>query len=237
MLKINSLEKSFGKKKVLDGVSFEIEKGKITGFLGPNGAGKTTTINILLGLIQKDGGRIELNGKEIQDTKDLKFFLRIGALLEFPSFYSYLTARENLRLLSLIDHSDINKRKIDDLLNMLDLEKEKDFPVKTFSFGMKQKLAIAHAFLNEPELLILDEPFNGLDPNSTDHLNKILKDYAKKSGTVFISSHILSEVENICDRVILVNKGKVILREDLIALTSQNTLKEIYLKLTKNENC
>ena len=236
MLRIDRLNKSFGKKRVLDDASFDVEKGKITGFLGPNGAGKTTTINILLGLIRKDGGRIELNGKEIQETKDLKFFIRIGALLEFPSFYAHLTARENLRLLSLIDHSDINERKIDDLLDMADLQKEKDFPIKTFSFGMKQKLAIAHAFLNEPELLILDEPFNGLDPNSTDHLNKILKDYVKKSGTIFISSHILSEVEDLCDWVILINKGKIILKEDLKLLTSQNTLKEIYLKLTGNES-
>lgn len=236
MLRIDRLNKSFGKKTVLDDASFDVEKGKITGFLGPNGAGKTTTINILLGLIRKDGGRIELNGKEIQETKDLKFFIRIGALLEFPSFYAHLTARENLRLLSLIDHSDINERKIDDLLDMADLQKEKDFPIKTFSFGMKQKLAIAHAFLNEPELLILDEPFNGLDPNSTDHLNKILKDYVKKSGTIFISSHILSEVEDLSDWVILINKGKIILKEDLKLLTSQNTLKEIYLKLTGNEN-
>jgi len=236
MLKIDGLHKSFGKKKAVDDASFEIEKGKITGFLGPNGAGKTTTINILLGLIRRDGGRIELDGREIQETKDLKFLLRIGSILELPSFYSHLTARENLRLLSLVGHSEINQGKIENLLNMVDLQEEKDDPLKTFSFGMKQKLAIAHALLNEPELLILDEPFNGLDPNSIDHLNKILKDYTKNNGTIFISSHILSEVEDLCEQIVLINKGRIILKEDLKSLTSQNTLKEIYLRLTADES-
>jgi ABC-2 type transport system ATP-binding protein len=236
MLKIDRLNKSFGKKKALDDASFEIEKGKITGFLGPNGAGKTTTINILLGLIRKDGGRIELDGREIQETRGLRFLLRIGSILELPSFYPHLTARENLRLLSLVDHSEINQGKIENLLNMVDLQGEKDDRLKTFSLGMKQKLAVAHALLNEPELLILDEPFNGLDPNSTDHLSKILKDYTKNNGTIFISSHILSEVEDLCDRIVLINKGKIILKEDLKSLTFQNTLKEIYLRLTTNES-
>jgi len=236
MLKIDGLHKSFGKKKAVDDASFEIEKGKITGFLGPNGAGKTTTINILLGLIRRDGGCIELDGREIQETKDLKFLLRIGSILELPSFYPHLTARENLRLLSLVGHSEINEGKIENLLNMVDLQEEKDDPIKTFSFGMKQKLAIAHALLNEPELLILDEPFNGLDPNSIDHLNKILKDYTKNNGTIFISSHILSEVEDLCERIVLINKGRIILKEELKSLTSQNTLKEIYLRLTADES-
>jgi ABC-2 type transport system ATP-binding protein len=236
MLRVGNLSKSFGKKKVLENISFDIQKGKITGFLGPNGAGKTTTIRVLLGLIKKDRGAIELNGREIGDTKDLKFAVRIGSLMEFPSFYLNLTAKDNLEIISLLDDYERGEKGINDLLNCVGLEKEKDGLVKTFSFGMKQKLAIANALLNEPELLILDEPFNGLDPNSTDDLSGILKEFAKNKGTIFVSSHILSEVENLCDRIILINKGKIILRGELKSLTGQNSLKEIYLKLTRNEN-
>ncbi len=235
LLSIRDLSKSFGKRKVLDNISFNIRRGKITGFLGPNGAGKTTTIKLLLGLIKKDKGQIELNGKEIQDAKNLKFNITIGALLEFPSFYSNLTARENLKILALSDNYQIDEKRIDYLLNLVDLKYDKNRKIKTFSFGMKQKFAISDALLNDPELLILDEPFTGLDPNSMDSLNKILKNFVKNNGTIFVSSHILSEVEDLCDWIVLINKGKVILKGELKSLISQKSLKEIYLKSTKNE--
>jgi len=235
LLRVKNLSKSFGRRNVLDKISFDIQKGKIIGFLGPNGAGKTTAIKCLLGLIKKDTGQIELNGKEIQDTKDLKFNVRIGALMEFPSFYSNLTAKENLKLLSLMDNYRINEQGIDYLLNLVDLKNDKDRKIKAFSFGMKQRLAIADALLSDPDLLILDEPFNGLDPNSMDNLNRILKDYVRDKGTVFVSSHILSEVESLCDWIILINKGKIILKGELKSIISQKSLKEIYLKLTKDE--
>jgi len=210
--------------------------GKITGFLGPNGGGKTTTIKILLGLINRDMGQIELNGKEIQDVKNLKFKITIGALMESPSFFSNLTSRENLKILSLSDNYQTDEKRIDHLLNLVELKHAKDRKIKTFSFGMKQKLAIADALLNDPELLILDEPFNGLDPNSMDILNQILKNYVREKGTVFISSHILSEVEDLCDWIILLNKGKIIHKGVLKSLISQKSLKEMYLRLTKDEN-
>jgi len=236
LLSIINLSKNFGRKKALDNVSFDIQRGKITGFLGPNGAGKTTTIKILLGLIKRDTGRIELNRQDIQDAEDLKFRISLGSTMEFPSFYSNLKARENLTLLSLMDSYKVNEERIDYLLNLVGLENDKDRPIKTFSFGMKQKLAIAAALLNDPELLILDEPFTGLDPNSMDDLNQILKNYVKNRGTVFLSSHILSEVESLCDWIILINKGEIIHRGELKSLTIQKSLKEMYLKLTKNEN-
>ena len=236
LLTIRNLSKSFGKRKVLDNVSFDIRRGKITGFLGSNGAGKTTAIKILTGLIKKDTGQIELNGKEIQDAKNLKFNLTIGALMEFPSFYSHLTAKENLKLLSLMDNPKKDEERLDYLLNLVDLKHDKNRKIKTFSFGMKQKFAISDALLNDPELLILDEPFTGLDPNSMDSLNKILKNFVKNNGTIFISSHILSEVEDLCDWIILINEGKIILKGELKSLISQKSLKEIYLKLTQDEN-
>ncbi len=236
LLRIKNLSKSFGGLKVLDDISFDVLRGKITGFLGPNGAGKTTTIKILLGLINRDMGQIELNGKEIQDVKNLKFKITIGALMEFPSFFSHLTSRENLKILSLSDNYQTDEKRIDHLLNLVELKHAKDRKIKTFSFGMKQKLAIADAFLNDPELLILDEPFNGLDPNSMDILNQILKNYVREKGTVFISSHILSEVEDLCDWIILLNKRKIIYKGVLKSLISQKSLKEMYLKLTKDEN-
>jgi ABC-type multidrug transport system ATPase subunit len=236
LLSIRDISKSFGRRKILDNISFDIQKGKITGFLGPNGAGKTTTIKLLLGLIKKDTGQIELNGKEIQDVKNLRFNIIIGSLMEFPSFYSNLTARENLKILSLSDNYQIDEKRIDYLLNLVDLKNGKDRQIKTFSFGMKQKLAIADALLNDPELLILDEPFTGLDPNSIDSLNKILKNFVKNNGTIFVSSHILSEVEDLCYWIILINKGKIIHQGELKPLISQKSLKEIYLKFTKDEN-
>lgn len=236
LLSIKDLSKSFGKRKVLDHISFDIQKGKITGFLGPNGAGKTTTIKLLLGLIKKGAGQIELNGKEIQDPKSLRFKITIGSLMEFPFFYSNLTARENLKLLALSDNYQIDERRIDDLLNLVDLKNDRNRQIKTFSFGMKQKLAIADALLNDPELLILDEPFTGLDPNSIDSLNKILKNFVKNNGTIFISSHILSEVEDLCNWIILINKGKIIHQGELKSLIYQKSLKEVYLKFTKDEN-
>ncbi|MCX7973374.1 MAG: ATP-binding cassette domain-containing protein [Candidatus Aminicenantes bacterium] len=234
MLKIKNLSKSFGHKKALESISFDLQKGRITGFLGPNGAGKTTTIKILLGLIKKDEGTVEINGKEIENLEELKFIIKIGSLMEFPSFYSHLTAKENLEILSLLDGYKIDEKRLDTLLTLVGLEKEKDKRVETFSFGMKQKLALANALLNEPELLILDEPFNGLDPKAMNDLNQLLKEFAANNGTVFISSHILSEVENLCDRLVIINHGQIILERELEFLKGSN-LKEIYLKLTSNE--
>jgi len=130
LLTIRNLSKSFGRRKVLDNVSFDIRRGKITGFLGPNGAGKTTTIKILAGLIKKDTGQIELNGKEVQDAKNLKFNLTIGALMEFPSFYPNLTARENLQLLAASDNYQLDEKRIDYLLDLVDLKNDKDNETK-----------------------------------------------------------------------------------------------------------
>jgi ABC-type multidrug transport system ATPase subunit len=134
-----------------------------------------------------------------------------------------------------MDNSKKDEERLDYLLNLVDLKHDKNRKIKTFSFGMKQKLAIAAALINDPELLILDEPFTGLDPNSMDALNKMLKNLVREKGTVFISSHILSEIEDLCDWIILINKGKIILKEELKPLILQKSLKEIYLKLTKNE--
>jgi len=236
LLNVRDLCKSFGKRKVLDKISFDIHQGKITGFLGPNGAGKTTTIKCLLGLIKKDMGQVILRGNDIGDAQNLKFKIKIGALMEFPSFYSNLNAEENLKLLSLIDKHQVDETKIDNLLNLVGLKNDKKRQVKTFSFGMKQNLAIADALLIDPELLILDEPFNCLDPNAMENLSNILKNYKENKGTVFVSSHILSEVEDLCDWIILINKGKIIFKGELKNLTAKAGLKEIYLRLTKNED-
>jgi len=238
LISIRNLTKFYGKKKVLDKISFNILSGRITGFLGPNGAGKSTTIKCLLGLINKDKTSDALiqHGEEINNFQDLKFRVKIGALLEYHSFYSDLTPVENLEILFQFDNMDIDYKKIESLLSLVNLKDSKDIKVKTFSLGMKQKLALASAFLNDPELLILDEPFNGLDPNAMDNLNKILRNYVDYGGTVFISSHILGEIEDICDNIIILNKGKIVSQGNLKEITSEKKLKKIYLELTKNEN-
>lgn len=235
-INVKGLCKNYGRKKVLDEVSFGIQKGKITGFLGPNGAGKTTTIKCLLGLISKNSGIIEVNGEHIRDLQDLKFKIRVGAMLEFHSFYANLTAVENLDLLSLCDKAGIDNKKIDQILNLMDLKNNRNLKVKTFSFGMKQKLAAASAFLNEPDVLILDEPFTGLDPNAMDRLSGILREYSDNNGTVFVSSHILGVVEDICDYLIVINNGKIIRQGELKDFASDKSLKRFYLDVTGDTN-
>lgn len=235
-IRVTKLSKSYGDKRALDDISFTVARGNITGFIGPNGAGKTTTIKCLLGLIRKNSGDIEVNGIKVDNPQKLKFRIRVGALLEFHSFYPHLTAAENLSLLAQCDQIDVDDAEIDRLLNLIDLRNSKGVKVKAFSSGMRQKLAVASAFLNNPELMILDEPFNGLDPNAMDNLSKILKNHALNGGSVLVSSHLLGEVEDLCDDIIIIHQGKIVRQGDVKELTVDKSLKHIYLEATGAEN-
>ena len=229
---VNKLSKRFGLKKALDAVSFAISTGRITAFLGPNGAGKTTAIKCILGLIRKDSGNIDVCGKKVRNLQNFKFMVRIGVILESHAFYSHLRARDNLELLARFDRCNPDEKKIDRLLDTVGLKNAGEDKVKTFSSGMRQKLALASALLNGPELLVLDEPFTGLDPNAMDYLSGILRTFVNEGGTAFISSHLLAEVENLCNDIVIINQGKIVRAGNMESLTEGKTLKSVYLEAT-----
>ena len=214
---IKNLSKTYRRTKAVKEISFAIDRGKITGFLGPNGAGKSSTIKCLLGLIKtdRDTASITVNQKKLKNTQDLRFCLNLGAMLESHSFFPELSAAQNLKILFYCEGIMADENKMNELLTTVNLLKVKDHQIKTFSKGMKQKLAFISCFLNDPALLILDEPFNGLDPNTMIKISSFLREYAAKGGTVFVSSHILGEIEELCDNLIILNEGEIVCRGEL----------------------
>lgn len=206
VLRVQGIEKKFGSLKAINNISFSLEKGDVYGFLGPNGSGKTTTIRIILGLLRSDKGEVFIDNINIKEN----FYAaisRVGALVEGPAFYEYLTAEENLEVFAAYS-GDVNKKLIAELLDLVGLSSRAKEKVKTYSYGMKQRLGIAQALLNRPKLLILDEPINGLDPQGIKEIRNIITDLSRNGTTVFLSSHILSEVEQTCNKVMIINKGK-----------------------------
>ena len=209
MLRITNLHKTFkGNIKAVQGISVEVEKGDVFGFLGPNGAGKSTTIRMVLGLIKPDEGEVFIDGVDLSSNK-LKALERVGALVEGPAFYNYLSAYENLEIFATYS-GGVPKGRIEEVLNMVGLSGQSTKKVTNYSMGMKQRLGIAQALLNKPKLIILDEPTNGLDPYGVQEMRDLVKSLSKENITVFISSHILSEIEQICNKVLIINKGKTV---------------------------
>ncbi|MDP4089845.1 MAG: ABC transporter ATP-binding protein [Bacillota bacterium] len=222
MLKVSKLQKSYGDLKVLKEISFEIEKGKTYGFLGPNGAGKTTTMNILTGLIDFDGGEILLDGEKFNRSKS-NLLKKVGYLPQTPVFYGYMTAYEYLNFigeLSSMPSSKI-KKKSQELLEIMGLADAAKRKVGGYSGGMKQRFGLAVALFNEPELLILDEPTSALDPEGRAEILKLIKELKKEGMTVFLSTHILNDVERTCDEVSIINHGEIILSDNLEHLKNQ----------------
>ena len=224
LLSIENLYKSFGDFKAVDNISLNVHKGDIYGFLGPNGAGKSTTIRMILGLIQPDNGSIQINGENILGKKR-NYLNSIGALIERPDFYKNLSAYENLKILFKLS-SLSNKHKIKEVLEEVGLYEKKDQKVGGYSQGMKQRLGIAQTLLHEPSLIILDEPSNGLDPQGqVDMRNLILKINQSMGITIIISSHILSEIEKIANRMIVINKGKKIVEGNVTQMMNNDVMK------------
>ncbi len=208
VLEVKNLEKSFGKLKAVNNISFTVEKGDIFGFLGPNGSGKTTTIRLILSLLKPDNGEIYINNLDIKNHFYASLS-KVGALVEGPAFYEYLTAQENLEVFGSYC-GGVKKEKIEELLDLVGLSDRRRDKVSQYSLGMKQRLGIAQALLNDPDLIILDEPINGLDPQGIRDIRKIMNHLSEKGITIFLSSHILSEVEQTCNKVFIINKGKKI---------------------------
>lgn len=214
ILKCDKLNKSFGKKKILKDVSFELYEGDILGFIGPNGAGKTTTIKMILGLQSIDSGTVLINGYDIKKDFE-KAILSVGTIVENPDLYMYLTGYENLKLVANM-YKNIDKNRIDEVIKIVKLEQRINDKVSKYSLGMRQRLGIAQAILHKPNLLILDEPTNGLDPEGIKELREIIKNLALKENVgVLISSHNLSELESFCNKVVIIKNGKIIDKNNL----------------------
>lgn len=207
ILSVKNLSKSFGKRKAVDNLSFEIRAGEIFGFLGPNGAGKSTAIRAMLSLIKPDSGDIEIFGKSIRKYHN-SALQEVGALVERPDFYEYLSAYKNLSLLAAMDK--VSKERILEVLEIVGLADRAKDKVRAFSQGMKQRLGIAQALLSKPKLLILDEPTNGLDPRGMKEVRDLIQKLAEEGITILLSSHLLHEIEQICTTMAIINLGKLI---------------------------
>lgn len=208
ILQTNGLSKTIGNKTLIDHVDIHISKGEIYGFLGPNGAGKTTIMKMITNLWKPTSGTIEVFG-EVLTPKSYEVLKRMGSIIEFPTFYDHMTGRENLQLhCEYMGYYNIDS--VQNALEMLDLTSAADQPVKSYSLGMKERLGIARAIMCKPELLILDEPTNGLDPAGMKQIRDLLRSLCSEYGiTVMISSHILSEVESIADTVGIIHHGRM----------------------------
>jgi ABC-2 type transport system ATP-binding protein len=215
-IRTDNLNKQFGwrwrpKKRVhaVKNLSLEIAAGQVFGFLGPNGAGKTTTIRMLLDLIRPNQGDVYLFGKHVRRERSV--LSRVGSLVEGAAFYNFLSGRRNLEVLALSSNLDLPPASFDRVLEIVDMKERARRKVKGYSTGMKQRLGIAAALLGDPDLVILDEPTNGLDPHGIHEVRTLIRELANIHGkTVFLSSHQLSEVEQVCDRVAIINKGEMI---------------------------
>jgi lantibiotic transport system ATP-binding protein len=234
IIKTSQLNFSFARgMKTLVDVNLEVPSGSIYGFLGPNGAGKTTTLRLLLGLLRKQEGKIELFGKEFAPNR-MEILRRLGSLIEQPSLYLHLTAKENLDIYRLIYRCD--KSRVKEVLSIVGLENTGRKKAKQFSLGMKQRLSIAIALLHQPELLILDEPTNGLDPNGIVEVRELLKKLNKEHNTtVIVSSHILNEVERMATHVGIIHKGKMLFQGLLHELQHLKT-KQTSLEIETSDN-
>lgn len=211
VIEIENLSKSFKDFKAVDNLSLSVEPGEIYGFLGPNGAGKSTTIRMMLTLIKPNSGSVKFFGKEI-GKNDRSMYKRIGALVERPDFYLYLSAYRNLEFFAGISGVQVSKNNIIEMLERVGLGGREKDKVKNYSLGMKQRLGIAQALIHDPDLIILDEPTNGLDPKGMREVKDLLKDLAKSGKTVFVSSHILREVEVMATSMAIINRGKTVVQ-------------------------
>jgi len=208
IINVKHLSKDFKEVKAVDDLSFSVPEGKVYGFLGQNGAGKSTTIRILLTLIQPTEGEIEIFGLNIKRNRK-EILRKTGAIIEKPDLYKYLTAKENLEIFAAMSGIKIPEKKIMERLEMVGLAERAESKIKTYSQGMKQRLGIAVALINDPELIILDEPMNGLDPQGiADVRNLILHLSREMHKTLFVSSHLLSEMEIIAESMLIIDKGK-----------------------------
>ena len=233
IIKTKNLTKKYGKETSVNNLNLNIPKGAIYGFLGPNGAGKTTTMKMLLGLVHRTSGDIEILGEKLTDKNSLAILEHIGSLIETTSYYGHLTAKENLEITCILKKLPFSE--VAEALNIVNLESTANKPVAKFSLGMKQRLGIANALLGKPAILLLDEPTNGLDPQGIAEIRDLIKNLPKKMDTtVLISSHMLSEIEQIADSISIIDKGTVIFEGSLMKLKERQN-PHLKIKTTDNK--
>jgi ABC-2 type transport system ATP-binding protein len=231
IIEIRGLAKRFGAVQAVSDLSFDVMRGSVTGFLGSNGAGKTTTLRILLGLVTADAGTATINGHAYRDLPEPLH--QVGAVLEASSFHPGRTARNHLRVQALAASAD--ESRIDDVLDLVQLTDAADRRIGGFSLGMRQRLGLAGALLPDPEVLILDEPANGLDPEGVRWLRDLLRGYAAEGGTVLVSSHILAEVAQTVDHVVILAHGRLVRQAPLAELTTNGDLEDVFLNLVDRQ--
>ena len=220
ILKCEDLHKTMGKKEILKGVSISMQAGDILGFIGPNGAGKTTTIKLILGLQSITSGSVKINGYDIQ--KDFtKAIEKVGTIVENPDLYMYLTGYDNLKLIANL-YDNVDKKRIDEVVELVGLKNRIHDKVSKYSLGMRQRLGIAQAILHKPNLLILDEPTNGLDPEGMKEVRDLLKLLAEKEKmAILISSHNLAELENLCNKISIIKNGQIVETNEIEEVKAQ----------------
>ncbi|EIN5665917.1 ABC transporter ATP-binding protein [Listeria monocytogenes] len=206
VLKLEHVTKKIGQKNIVHDISFDIHKGEVFGLLGPNGAGKTTIIRSIVGLIRRSEGTVFINGKNV-DTEYKAAISEVGAIIENPEFYMYMSGWANLKQFARMSQKNITDEHIREIVELVKLTGAIDQKVKTYSLGMRQRLGVAQALIHRPALLILDEPTNGLDPQGMAEFRTLIRDLATKGTSVLISSHLLSEIQQITDRFAIINKG------------------------------
>ena len=220
-VELNNINFAYRKNElILDDISMQVPTGSIYGFLGANGAGKSTTLRLILGLMKPQQGKVSMFGKSIYESYP-EHLSRVGSMIESASLYEHLSAKDNLKIAG--KYFDVDKNKIEQLLELVKLQDAKKKKVKDFSTGMKQRLGLAIALQHDPDLLILDEPTNGLDPNGIIALREILNQLSEQNKTILLSSHILSEVEKIVNRVGIINKGSIAFEGSLSELQSEKS--------------
>lgn len=222
IISLRELNKKFGNIHAVNNLSFDIQKGNVYGILGPNGSGKSTTLGIILNVVNKTSGNFSWFDGSLSTHEALK---KVGAIIERPNFYPYMTAIQNLKLVCKIKGIPVSK--IDEKLKTVNLYERRNSKFKTFSLGMKQRLAIASALLNDPEILILDEPTNGLDPQGIHEIRKIIKDIASNGTTILLASHLLDEVEKVCSHVVVIREGVKLYSGRVDEMTASHGLFEL----------
>jgi ABC-2 type transport system ATP-binding protein len=229
MIEARGLVKRYGSTTAVDDLSFDVLPGTVTGFLGPNGAGKSTTMRMMLGLDRPDAGTVKING---QNYHDLRWPLReVGALLEAKAFHPGRTARAHLTALAA--GNDIPRRRVNDVLEITGMDKAAGRRAGKFSLGMSQRLGIAAALLGDPQVLLLDEPVNGLDPEGIRWIRNLLKNLAAHGRTVLISSHLISEVAQTADQLIVIGQGRLLAQTTVAELSARGSLEEAFFSLTE----
>ena len=230
ILSLKNLDKKFGRVHAVNNLSFDIQKGNVYGILGPNGSGKSTTLGIILNVVNKTSGEFSWFDGNLSTHQALK---KVGAIIERPNFYPYMTAIQNLSLICKI--KDISTEKINEKLKIVNLFERRNSKFKTYSLGMKERLAIASALLNNPEILILDEPTNGLDPQGIHEIREIIQKIAKNGTTILLASHLLDEVEKVCSHVVVIREGVKLYSGRVDEMSASHGLFELNTNEPKNK--